>query len=543
MKAHNLNNFYIKKKKMVILNNKLETILPELMNRNLKLMDRVRNKLKVSSFFNNIEERNKKYLRNFIFSSDKRIKDLKTGVQINNAIKQSSEVMSVLCNQMDNDIIIKHSRQLLKEKQLVKEKTEQETHNKIEELLNNLRTAIRNPKEKKEEIDNKEEKSFTAKEINEVKDYIGDKIKNEEMKTNNKISNYLRKLNYIFKTIEEKNNEKNNKNDDEEEGIRKIHLKIKKALNKLSENFYIKKNIKLINYSKPKPFQIQDKEGANLKRIKNCLYPSPLDKIIQEKDEKDNLNESDISLQTQTILSSDSNSNNKDDENKLNKNSSLSYIRSSIQPDSDFYEGNKEEDELNMIKTAGKDTLEVLNSLATQGKYLSEKFDKKFEKINSLIDLNLPYPKNYELILNYSKFQNSPNVKNKYISFYPKTTKIKKIFGSRNDGNRSLPHINNNMKRKLASLKEDIANKKFEKNMFDSMFSYYIGFSNKNLKKKIIKLKRNIKPKKMINHKISMDNILQKKRGTVFITLKKLRDEESYKTRKTMSCNIKKKNK
>ena len=61
--------------------------------------------------------------------------------------------------------------------------------------LNNLRTAIRNPKEKKEEINNKEEKSFTAKEINEVKDYIGDKIKNEEMKTNNKISNYLRKLN------------------------------------------------------------------------------------------------------------------------------------------------------------------------------------------------------------------------------------------------------------------------------------------------------------------------------------------------------------
>ena len=221
----------------------------------------------------------------------------------------------------------------------------------------------------------------------------------------------------------------------------------------------------------------------------------------------------------------------------------MSYIRSGVQPDSDFYEGNKEDDELNMIKTAGKDTLEVLNSLATQGKYLSEKFDKKFEKINSLIDLNLPYPKNYELILNYSKFQNSPNVKNKYISFYPKTTKEKKIFGSRNDGNRSLPHINNNMKRKLTSLKEVIANKKFEKNMFDSMFSYYIGLSNKNLKKKIIKLKRNIKPKKMINHKISMDNILQKKRDTVFITLKKLRDEESYKTRKTMSCNIKKKNK
>ena len=79
--------FIVLKSEIELLNNNLETILPELMNRNLKLMDRVRNKLKVSSFFNNIEERNKKYLRNFIFSSDKRIKDLKTGVQINNAIK------------------------------------------------------------------------------------------------------------------------------------------------------------------------------------------------------------------------------------------------------------------------------------------------------------------------------------------------------------------------------------------------------------------------------------------------------------------------
>ena len=68
MKFNVIPNYFRRKKKMVILNNKVSEILPELMDRNLKLADRLQNKLKVSSFFNSIEQRNKNYLQNFIFS-------------------------------------------------------------------------------------------------------------------------------------------------------------------------------------------------------------------------------------------------------------------------------------------------------------------------------------------------------------------------------------------------------------------------------------------------------------------------------------------
>ena len=75
MKMHGTEYYFHKKNKMAIINSKVGTILPELINRNLKLAERLKDKLKVSSFFNNIEKRNKQYLTNFIFSSNKRFKN------------------------------------------------------------------------------------------------------------------------------------------------------------------------------------------------------------------------------------------------------------------------------------------------------------------------------------------------------------------------------------------------------------------------------------------------------------------------------------
>ena len=60
----------------------------------------------------------------------------------------------------------------------------------------------------------------------------------------------------------------------EDEEYKKINFKRKKAIHKLSNNFYLRKNIHLLNYKKPQPFQSKDKEGANMRRIKRCLYPS-----------------------------------------------------------------------------------------------------------------------------------------------------------------------------------------------------------------------------------------------------------------------------
>ena len=44
---------------------------------------------------------------------------------------------------------------------------------------------------------------------------------------------------------------------------------------------------KKIEPPKPQPFQTKDKEGASLQRIKNRLYPSLLDKLMIERQEKE----------------------------------------------------------------------------------------------------------------------------------------------------------------------------------------------------------------------------------------------------------------
>ena len=85
-----------KYEKMKILNSKINMVLPELMSSNIKLSERLKNKLKVSTLFNNIEHRNKRYFKGFISSSHKRVSDLKTGLEMNKAIKQSKKKLALL---------------------------------------------------------------------------------------------------------------------------------------------------------------------------------------------------------------------------------------------------------------------------------------------------------------------------------------------------------------------------------------------------------------------------------------------------------------
>ena len=87
LKDYKLDDIDKKQKKIDLLNSKISVVLPELMSRNLKLGERIKNKLKVSTLFNNIENRNNKYLKGFIFSSNKRANDLKSGLNMNKAIK------------------------------------------------------------------------------------------------------------------------------------------------------------------------------------------------------------------------------------------------------------------------------------------------------------------------------------------------------------------------------------------------------------------------------------------------------------------------
>ena len=529
MKTKEIDYYDKRRKKMDLLNSKISLILPELMSRNIKLVDRLKNKLKVSTFFNNIEHRNKKYFNGFIISSDKRVKDLKTGLKIKKAIKQSSKDMTTLCRQMSDDLILKNADSLLKEKKLISENTEQETHIKINELIKNLQIAVKKPNGIKINQKKKIIKSLSQDEIKEAKEYIGDKIKKEEYQINDKINKYLEKLHNSF----DDNNKNNNDNNiDNENQMNKI--KRKKEFKNYAETIYIKEQIKFINYKKPKPFQIKDKDSTNLKRIKKCLYPSLIEELNNIKKENDN--------QNKTFLKDNDNENNK--KMFFKKNSSMNNINRNINLNKDINKTNINkkktiEDELFNIDVTGKDTLEVLNYLVKQGKFLSERMKKKLEKIDSLIETNLPYPTSYELVLNY--YNNSQNLKDiniknnkKYYSFYPISSNYN------NYENKTLNELTPDMKKKLTSIKEDIKNIKPKKIELNPIFMTYLGYQTYFNNKKFVPY-RNIEINKKLSHKTSMDDILDKKEENLFITSKKFIDDEQKNNnnkRKIKSCNV-----
>ena len=547
MKEKELEDISKKSQKMDLLNSKISLILPELMSRNIKLIERLKNKLKVSSFFNNIEHRNKKYFQDFIFSSNKRAKDLKTGLKINKAIKQSSKSMSLLLRQMNEDIILKNAEVLLKEKKLINENTEQETHIKINELLQNLKTAVKTPYGTKIKPMRKIIKSLSQDEIKEAKEYISDKIIKEENKIQEKINKYLVKLHNSLD--EYGNDEKKEDNNDENDDTHRLNkIRRKKEFNRYAENVYFQEHIKFINYTKPKPFQIKDKESSNLKRIKNCLFPprfEHLEKIQRDKDE-DNNTEDNISVQSKAFLGNNDNKITDKQNNHIKmlaKSSSMDNIKDNININKMMCQTTKNINELYNIDVTGKDTLEVLNNLVTQGKYLSERMEKKFEKVNSLIELNLPYPSSYELVLNY--FKNTKNIKNdinkQYFSYYPSSNKNFYKFNNIINANKTLPEITPDMRKKLSLIKDDIKNIKninLAKNyIFNPIFRTYLSekkINNKNLD-------NNNGINKKLSHKNSMDNILEKKGKTLFITLKNLINKQKNidTKRKVRSCNSK----
>ena len=470
LKDYKLDDIDKKQKKIDLLNSKISVVLPELMSRNLKLGERIKNKLKVSTLFNNIENRNNKYLKGFIFSSNKRANDLKSGLNMNKAIKQSTKKMTLLCNQMKEDLILKNSDILLKEKKLLSENTEQETHMKINDYIHTIKDIIKPPNPLRLTSNKKLIKSLSEEEIIKAKNIIDNKITKEGNEIQQIINNYIKKIRDSF---DNKNYEKNK-------------MKIKKDFKKYTENMNLDRNMKIINYTKVKPQQIKDKESANLIRIKKFLYPSNFDL-------------------------------NKLKGNKMNKHN-ISFILKKNSSMNDIYKRKivkinlNAEDKLNKVNVNGKDTMEVLSDLMSQGEYLSERLNKKLEKINSLIEIKLPFPSNYELILKYIK--NNPKLLNYEDSIRMKyATPISK---------EKKNNIIQNMRNRLLTIKEDIEKKTDEflqNNLTNSIFLPKLNNSKTTRFYSKINSAQSITCKSSDN--IESTNSFDIKNDTVFLTSKK----------------------
>jgi hypothetical protein len=213
------------------------------------------------------------------------------------------------------------------------------------------------------------------------------------------------------------------------ENYEKDKIKIRKDFNRYIENMFIGDDIKFINYTKPKQLQIEDKESANLIRIKKYLYPNILDKIKLKKENKsfNHILKNHIPLRKNASL------------NNISNNNLFSE------------KGNKTFED---IEVNGKDTIEILNNLVNQGQFLSERMEKKLEKVNSLIDVKLPYTRNYELVLNYIKNKGLRNDERLAVS--PKLEEKYEDRIIRINSYRNLMKLSPYIRRKLSLLKEDI---------------------------------------------------------------------------------------
>ena len=315
-----------------IINEKLKLILPELLARNLKLTDRLKNKLKVSTFLNNTENRNQRYLKIFLSSSDKRVRDIKTGLELSKAVKQSSKNLSNLCSKIDNDIILQNSDFLSSEKKLLNENTEQETHMRINSLISNMKNMVKkinNYHVPKSSTNNS--KYLSKSYINNINNILKNKLENEKNIVNYKINSYKSKL--------------------------KDSLLDKREFKNFADSIDIT-NLKLLNYKKPEPIPIVDRESSSMARIKNVLYPlmAQSNKTIRQKiinlNPKNNLNNNNLS----------------------------------------FNENGKSQ-------ISDKNSFGVLKGLSSISQKLTMKIDKTVKKVNSLLDIKLPNPKLYNVLL------------------------------------------------------------------------------------------------------------------------------------------------
>ena len=348
----------------------IKRILPNLMTNNIKLFNKLNDKLNVSSFLNDTELRNQKYLRNYVSFSNNYLLQIKSGIDLNKVIKNNIPKITVLNEHINNDCLFKGRNIINKEKKIIIQDTEEETNFKIENLIERLKRTL-NPKIKK--IKNYQSlklyKSLSPSQLMKNKNILNYHIGKEEKEIKDHISNYL---NNIHKTTTESS----------------------KELNTIKKNICLYKRMKFINYKRPKHKIIKDKECPNLYNIKHKLFPklykSSSNYFIYNNKENENyvnifnrnsimkINDFDISKKI----------------NEINNNSKDLSVDNFLNNKNNFIKNKKE-----IILTDKKDSYTILQRIANN--YISKlKLNKKYNIISDLIDIDLPNINEYDKIIN-----------------------------------------------------------------------------------------------------------------------------------------------
>ena len=362
-------------KKYSPLNQALRDYLPELMLRNIKKGERLKSKIDVNFFLNNVELRNQSYLKKLVTSSEKNLQSIKSGLEMKKAIELTEEKLSPLNLQILDDYFLRKNNVISGAKRLLVKNTEEESNiiikdslHMIKHFLNPTNIIIEEPKK-----ETPKKKLMTKNELFEAEEVINQKLKNDVKNLNSRVNKYLDRVQKIKLTMPRNDNKYDPK-----------WIKANRDKNKdfyfYADNFKLNNhNIKMIHYKKLEPIPIRDKSCPNLKDMKEKLFPEIKEGTINKDDVINIKNCNSVKIVNDMQIQ------------KKYKEKKLSL------------QNNKTNDiDINdiKIKENKNDSYNTLNRIVRRNKSLANISNKRYKKLSSLMDIELPKLFEYDYLMN-----------------------------------------------------------------------------------------------------------------------------------------------
>ena len=178
---------------------KINKILPNLLESNNKSISNLLNKLRVNLFFQNHENKAKKSFNDLIKLSDERHKYSRNGESLNGIIARSTDDIKKISYHINNDNFFIKNDVLQEEIKILKDKRKTEEEKKIPELISSIRTSLKRRKKFNSKNEIEIYNPTPRSDIGKIKVVLTDKFNEEQNNLNKNFSLYKEKLQLIEK--------------------------------------------------------------------------------------------------------------------------------------------------------------------------------------------------------------------------------------------------------------------------------------------------------------------------------------------------------
>ena len=487
--------------KLSPLNQALKECLPELMSRNIKKGIRLKSKLDVNFFLNNVELRNQSYLKKLVISSQDNLRSIKSGLEFKKAMELTEEKLSQLNYQILYDYFLTKNNVIKNAQRQLKKNTEEESNIIIKTSLHKLKhilyPSLNIKEEPKKELPKKN--FMTKSELYQAEEVINQKLKKDYININSRLQKYLDRVKRIKLLSPKKDNIYNpNWIKSERDKNRDFYF--------YADNLLINNDkIKMIHYKKLEPNPIRDKSCPNLQDLKEKIFPeiktgnANKDDILNIKTSNSVklINEYQIKKEFKKIkLSKDNNKNINTDINNLK------------------------------INETKNDSYNTLNRIIKRNNSLSNINNNRYQKLSSLMDIELPKLSEYDLLIKKKKLMQNKKEDNK--------NEINNEIKNRKSINQKIMNLYNEWKLKpeIVELKNDIEKLKTKKFDVEENYQKHIEeILNDNKYIDVIDTPKKIKKEKnlsLINNESILFNIKNKNNKNMNIEIPAIRMPSSY---------------